>query len=69
MSHIEFLKSIEGAWDRLTPAEQESVHDLTKYFFFRNGKKNDDGSMGEIHISPKQFRDLLASRLPQKESK
>jgi hypothetical protein len=56
----EFLQQIDGAWDKLAPKDQEPILEILAQFHFRDGKKYDDGSMGTVYISPKQFRDLLA---------
>ncbi len=56
----EFMASFDGAWDRLPEEEREHIVEILAYFHFRDGKKFDDGSMGTVYISPKQFRDLLA---------
>lgn len=61
MTELEkFFAKFEGAFDRTSEKERERIMFLLAHFHFRDGKKYDDGSMGTVNISPKQFRDLLA---------
>ena len=46
-----------SSWESLLG---KSIARATREIYIRNGKLYDDGSMGEIRISPKQLRDLLA---------
>lgn len=35
------------------------IEKMASRYNYRNGKKNDDGSMGEVKISPLQFKNIL----------
>jgi hypothetical protein len=54
------IQDMAGAFDKADAKQQEAIKVAVSYFHFRDGRKYDDGSMGTIHISPKQLRDLLA---------
>jgi hypothetical protein len=51
---------ISGSFDRLSELEKEFVMELVANFHYRNGVKHDDGSMGEIIITPRQMNDCIA---------
>ena len=38
----------------------QGIQEIVGCYHYRNGKKHNDGSRGEIRLSPKEFRDLLA---------
>lgn len=39
---------------------QENLNSLMNYHFYRNGKQNHDGSLGEVKITPGELREMLA---------
>lgn len=51
---------IDGIFSSIPFALQAPVQEMVAPYHVKNGKKNNDGSVGEIRISPKQLRDLLA---------
>ena len=52
---------IDGFFDKHPNDEQkEFVKEIVAAFHFRNGKKQHDGSLGEIKITIKQLNDCLA---------
>lgn len=54
------MEAIKDTFDELNDEQSEFVLRLMSNFFYRNGVKHDDGSMGTIKISPKEFRDALS---------
>ena len=38
----------------------EEILETVSYFHYRNGVQHDEGSMGTIEITPKEFKDVLA---------
>mgnify|MGYP001091534817 CR=1 FL=1 len=51
--------TIEGCFDMAGPATQGTVEVIATAYHVQNGKQNNDGSAGEIRISPAEFNDLL----------
>ena len=56
-------EGIEGAFASLGVADQELVMQIVANFHYRTRKQNDDGSRGEIKISPGEFNDAIAYAL------
>jgi hypothetical protein len=54
-------EEIDGKFDEADSETMELIRSIVVNFHFRDGHKNSDGSLGTISISPKQFRDCLAS--------
>lgn len=50
----------EGCFDTFLPVFQELIKEIVSCFHYRNGMENDDGSLGQIKISPKELRDMLS---------
>lgn len=49
-----------GKFDQCDPVTRELVLELLAGYHYRNRVRHPDGSMGEIHITPAEMRDLLA---------
>lgn len=47
-------------FDSLTDHEKEKVMEIVANFHCRNGVKHNDGSIGEIRITLKEFNNVLA---------
>lgn len=45
--------------DMASGQSKDNLKNLANKHICLNGKKNEDGSMGEVKISPSQFLDLL----------
>ena len=51
----------QDAFEQLTdPLIIEGIKQIVSAYHYRNGKSHNDGSRGEIKMSPKELRDLLA---------
>lgn len=59
MDIINYDSEISNSFDNLD-LDKEKVLVITSNFHFRDGKLHDDGSMGTIRITPKQFNDCVA---------
>ncbi len=57
------LVQSNGMFETADEESRELIMEIVACFHFRNGFKNEDGSRGEIDISPKQLRDILAYML------
>jgi hypothetical protein len=57
------MTEIDGSYHehfRNLPICQEFIQRIVAQFHYRNGVTQKDGSMGEIHVTTKEFRDALA---------
>lgn len=52
----------EYTWlfEELPPGDQRVVQEVVAHFHVRNSVRHEDGSVGEIIITPAEFRDALA---------
>jgi|WetSurMetagenome_2_1015567.scaffolds.fasta_scaffold829392_2 hypothetical protein len=58
---VNYNKHIKNSFDSVQSEEvQEFIKEVVANFHYRDGKKHEDGSMGSIEISPRQFNDCLA---------
>ena len=55
-----FKRSSVGCYDSLPRPLQTIIQEIVAGYHYRNGKKYNDGSMGEIRITVREFNDLLA---------
>ena len=53
-------EGIEGAFTSLGLADQELVMQIVANFHYRTRKQNEDGSLGEIRITPGELNDAIA---------
>ena len=51
---------INGAFDSIQDGEKLFFLKLMSFYHYRDGVKNDDGSVGTIQITPKQLLDTIA---------
>lgn len=47
-------------FDKLDPATQERLSKIMSTNMYLNAKENHDGSLGEVKVTPKELRDMLA---------
>lgn len=57
---LEHKQLMEDKFNSLTEEEKEFVMEIVACFMYRTGKKQHDGSLGEIEITPKELNDALA---------
>lgn len=51
----------QDAFEKLKdPLITKGIQEIVAAYHVRNGVKHNDGSMGEVRMSPKELRDLLA---------
>ncbi|MBT7928476.1 hypothetical protein HN682_00970 [Candidatus Peregrinibacteria bacterium] len=60
------LKESKGSFDSLSKRNQEVVMEIVANFHIRNGKEHDDGSKGDITITPGEMNDIIAYSLLKK---
>lgn len=61
MGTINIKEEAKDAFNVLTDDMiRVGIREIVAAYNWRNGKKNHDGSMGTVRISPKELRDLLA---------
>lgn len=53
-------KNSKGKYDELDDKWRALVLECMAFFHFRDGKKWDDGSIGTLKITPKEFIDIMA---------
>ena len=53
-------KVLVGAFEKLDGQKKELVMEIVAHFHYRDGKRQPDGSMGSIEISPGELRDCIA---------
>lgn len=70
--HPPSREDIKGQFDQCTDDEKALINASFAHFYYRTGPynaegklKHQDGSWGEIRISPQQLRDLLAFLMRQ----
>ncbi len=59
-----FKQEAVGNFGRLSDDMQSAILNLMSIYHIRNGTKHNDGSTGEIRITPAEFKDLIASFIP-----
>ena len=64
-----YLKDISGSFKKLSVEHAELVMEIVAQYHYRNGVKNNDGSMGTIRISPAELNDCLAFILLKERAK
>lgn len=47
-------------FDQLAPSTQQTLATMKSHYYYLNAKQNEDGSLGEIRITPWQLNELLA---------
>lgn len=57
---------IAGAFSSASEQTKAFVHEITADFYYRDGTKHVDGSMGSVKMSPGQIRDCLAFSIEQR---
>lgn len=58
---MNFKQQAIDAYDEITDEDvKRAIQWVISRYHIRNGVKNNDGSIGEIRISPKEMQDLLA---------
>lgn len=50
----------KGMFSELPATDQSLLQQIVAHFHVRNSVKHEDGSLGEIKITPAEFRDVLA---------
>ncbi len=58
---IDYGEEIYGCFHKLSPSQKEKVMSIVAIFHIRNGKRNPDGSMGEIVITNRELNDCLSA--------
>jgi hypothetical protein len=60
---ITYTKDIKGAFDSLTDAQKDVAINIASNFHYRNGFRNEDGSLGSVKVGYREFIDCLAYAL------
>lgn len=69
MDTVNYDSEISNSYNNLPAELKELVLVITSNFYFRDGKPHDDGSMGTIKITPRQFNNCIAYALMAMENK
>jgi len=61
MKVMERYKNLTDSYNKLSKVEDQIlVQEIKACFHMRNGKLQEDGSIGEIKITPKELNDALS---------
>ena len=61
---MSYKHKVEGKWLGLNGQMQGAVQYIMGHYYIKDGKENNDGSIGSIKITPKEFMDMVASFIP-----